>query len=348
MSRVDEQIYSYSPEPPQEIKSILGKQWRNLDWFFYPSREYGRKDLDFEAVDILSVLEPVLGDPRLIGTVTGIDSNNGCRTLCQTCFTDALSPTKGISRASWEKAWGDKNFQRLFSGSFRWGRVADAGDDKDVAERVQTVLQYCPGLNIGLLVNYRKYKEERILELIDLARRENCLCLTISLPLNRDDQPQRDFELLAIRHLSDLRFESRTSGLQVATLPNGGSIEINDLRQAGNKVAGLGRITAGQDKIDQFVGIEEYDFALRGLSGIHLNPEGLWLQTWVTRFESHTACVWTPLDERTINILSQIPLQKIAGGLNWPGGLGLASNNVRVDRDLAFRTGKPLEARVIE
>ena len=225
--------------------------------------------------------------------------------------------------------------------------MADAGDDEDVAERTQTVLSNGLDLKVNLLVNYRKYKGERVLRLINLARREKRLSLTISLPLNQDDQPQRDFELFVIKHLTDVDFEKK-SMLFVADFKGGGRLEINDLRQSDNSVAGLGRLAAGQSKVNLQSGVEEQDFAVRGLSSIHINPEGLWLQTLVTRFESHTSFIWTPLNETTIGILSRIPLANRVLANSWPGGLGLAHNGIRIDVESAFRVAKPFEPRIVE
>lgn len=340
-------------EPPPEIKDKLGEAWRGLKWFPYPSLiGYQERKGQIQEVDILEKTAWALADPRMRGVVMAIDAANGCLTQCDTCVRDTPKTSLSISRESWDEAWKTQSFIDFFDGRFRWGDCADPSDHKDVVERTTAMMNNCPKLFLEMLVNFRKYKKDRLAGLIDLLRKNERINLCISLPLHRNRKPQEDFlqferEFLTTDNVNLIGYSGRRSG----RINNMGGLEVNDLREPYNTVDWLGRIVAPR----YYAGVKEIlrddpdDFCRRGNTYIYLNPEGFFIEVSVTPFQSYTGTVYTPLNERTIGLLQKLPLAQ-KGYFNWPGGSSVNSNFALLDHLMAeaAKTGTPFSPRIIE
>lgn len=285
------------------------------------------------------------------GVVTATDSANGCLTQCDTCVRDAPKTSLVISRESWNKSWQTQAFRDFFDGRFRWGDCADPSDHKDVAARAATVLENVPLLGLEMLVNFRKFKIDRLTKLVDLLRSNERIHLCISLPLNRNRKPQEDFiqfekELLTADDVNLIEHSGRRSG-RVNSM---GGLEINDLRKPDNTVDGLGRIVALKYSQGREITMNDPDdFCRRGNTYVYLGPEGFFVEVSVTPYQSYTGTVYTPLNERTIDLLQKLPLAS-KGYLGWPGGTSVNSNFASVDYLMrkAAEKGIPFSPRIIE
>ena len=341
-------------EPPPETKERLGMAWKSLQWFSYPSLvSYQERTGLVKEVNIFEQVRWALKDNRMRGVVQSVDSANGCLTQCDTCARNSPKTSLIFSRESWDMVWQIPLFRNLFDRQLRWGDCADPSDHGDVVQRAQVVLKNYPDLhNLEMLVNFRKYKSERLIGLIDLLGQYQQINLCISLPLNKNRQPQEDFLQFSQNVLMarDIRMQEY-SGSLIGQVNKKGRLEIKDLSKPNVDVMEIGRIVDKQyyPEGKKTIDIDPEDFIRRGDASVILTSEGFFVKVAATRYQSYTALTYTPLNQETITILQKLPLSS-NGYMNWPGGTSVNNNEYRVDYLMAeaAKQGEPFQPKIIE
>lgn len=177
------------------------------------------------------------------------------------------------------------------------------------------------GFKINLKTNYRRQKEDRLRQLMILTRNTKQMVLTISLPLNRDNRIQDDFQGFK-KSNADL-FNER--------------ILIFDLKKPQwQEIENLGRVLPGA-KDANLAGIET--FQSRGKGGLLLNPEGLWFMVNTTKYEAHTPEIFTPVTAENASLIGR--------NIKWMNQtLGVDFGQAEEYRKLAEATRKKFPPRI--
>jgi len=362
-------------EPPPEVRAIIEEQGLEPDkiegWLAVPAirpplERLSRKELAKGQVDAVELLEPLLGDPRLKGTLRTMDVLNGCTHQCDTCVLGAVLPSKMFSQASLEKLFEDERFiEMLQPDSLRFGSSGDILNHPEGVEIARMVLDKTRVLDeqrmdregkhhqIKILTNYRpgKENERRLDELIGLAEQyPERFELVVSLPFNREDTINKAFVKYAQKRTQvfgehdvdeDGNFLKTPREYGDEIQDGWANVGINDVRHTQylfvegrglSEKANAGRVPAWFHltyETDHKEGI----FERRGRAKTYLNPDALWLTVYATPYESNTARVSTPLNPDNIGALSHVPFHyDFPTPPNWPGGKGRRRDIEEVDR----------------
>lgn len=285
----------YQPLLPPEVVSFMGMGVRQWEWFPYPSREYWeprRSGIPSTAAAIVESMTAAARQSGLVGTLDAVDIAIGCKSPCQTCIRDSqpLSSVM-VSETFWTIANHPAFNELLRDDSVCVGFAAEPSDNPHVIEILRTLIDATsgkPNIRINVKVNYRRQKEERLREILREAATTDRFQLTISLPLNRDNRVQDDFQ----------RFRAQNRDLF-----SQGRVQIFDLKNPKwQAIEHLGRVLPDA-KDDPMSEMEQ--FQVRGRGGLILNPEGLWFGVNVTKYEAHTPEIFTPVTARNVHHIGQ-------------------------------------------
>lgn len=339
-------------EPPPEILEVIRQQklqeryihgWLAVPAINPPCDHIRQKEMqEGGKVDALKQLEPFLGNQILDQTLRTLDVLNGCGNHCDTCLADAALPSRMFSFDSLSRLFADGRFLAMLQpDSIRIGSAGDLTDHPQGAKIAEMVLEATARINeeyrnimngthkVKVFVNYRTHHEERLDQLIDLAKKyTERLRLTISLPFNKTDVVNSKF-MDFIKQRNDLFGNRNVTGkdglLKVAEQTNITNVGIQDVRHP-RLLFKLGRIVsekvnAGRiAEYDMVDGDREKSFAERGLVKTFLNPDALWLMIYATPYESHTTRVFTPLTNDNLEAFSHTSWHfDFPKPPNWPG-----------------------------
>lgn len=320
-------------------------------------------------VDGENLLEPLLGNPILDGTLRTADVLNGCGHQCATCLADAVLPSKMFSFSSLKKLFGDSRFIKMLQpDSLRFGSSGDILDHPQGVEITQLALDATASkseermseegepFKIKIFTNYRPKLEESLDELIELAKKyEERLDLCVSLPLNKKDTVNDHFDEYAKERVGVFgKGDEEEDGSVFWDLGRGGmkNVCIQDVRHP-RLLFTTGRVMpeeALKGKVEKYDMVEndrETSFADRGLVKTYFNPEALWLMVYDTPYESHTGRSFTPITPHNLDYLSQLPYHPdFPTPPNWPGGKGQEKDWREAERlqKQARRGHKPMKA----
>jgi hypothetical protein len=184
---------------------------------------------------------------------------------------------------------------------------------------------------VKVYTTYLPKDEKRFDELLELAvKNQKRLFVTISLPLNRDDEVNKSFALFASERpdifkgeLDSRGFFNKAKGGEVK------NISIKDVRQTTDLFMS-GRVlpietSRGRVSDDNIVDADRiHDFRQRGFVKTYLNPDALWLMVYATAYESHTYRAFTPITPENIGTFSSLQWHPdFTTPPNWPGGSGI-------------------------
>lgn len=382
--------------PPEVVAVLRRNSCSTADlgrWYAIPSNASCYMSLPLAlvkqdgCVEIDTLLEDMLDDPRLIGTLRSMDLLNGCFNHCDTCLADAPYPSKIISLASLQRMFRDSRFLAMLQpDSLRFGSCGDILDHPDALEIVQLVLEATKALDakrrqmegkphtLKVYINYRPAKEPYLDELIELMERSNQrLVLVVSLPLNRGKRLNLPFlRYVAARpRYFGISHETHEDGFPViqgamkfgslpardGQLSDRPKIAVWDLSHPDWLVM-TGRVLA-HDCLRNRVHpsrclkrFRELEVEQRGFVKTYLNADGLWLMIYGTAYESHTSRIYTQLTRENIYYLSTLPYHPdFPTPPRWPGGRGerrvFSDLEVREKENEYKQAGRVMKARSI-
>ncbi|MBU0978528.1 MAG: hypothetical protein ABIJ03_01600 [Patescibacteria group bacterium] len=365
--------------PPESVQILKGRGMdengiRDLGWHAVPTLHKPHKRLSKQElatngqVDAVELLSSLLGDKRLVRTLRTMDLSNGCGMQCDTCLADAALPAKQFSYESLERLFLDNKFlEMLQPDSLRIGSSGEISNNPRALDIVKMILTATKSLDmkrmeqegkhhqIKVFTNYRHITEQFIDGLIDLAKTEPRLSVCISLPLNKIDSVNRQFDQYALSKsdifgpFADYRDEAgliRWAGR--TTLRN---VLIQDVRHTqplymGGRVLSNDQLKRIRDmELDEiYYDSTSRDYGHRGFAKTYLNPDGLWCMVHGTGFTSHTDRSFTIITPQNLDALSYLPYHyDFPTPPNWPGGK--AVNNVDPEKlrteDFTTQTQKP-------
>lgn len=297
------------------------------------------------SVDAYRMMEPLLDEPSLAGTLRTADVVNGCGHQCGVCVADAALPTRRMDGASLERLFADARFiDMLQPDSLRFGSSADiilhpeAMRILDVAmaatEPLDAAMQVSGDRHtIKVFTNYRPNAEGALDRLIEYAiANPERFRMTISLPFNGNDAVNDRFVAYAAQRAEVFDTEERRYlyGLKqtMGGSTNVDNVSVHDVRHS-TGVFTTGRFLKEQKlrgklrMIDVVNPYREPRFEHRGMVKTYLNPDALWLMVYATPYESHTLRAFTPITPENIAYLSHLPYHRdFSTPPNWPGGTG--------------------------
>lgn len=303
-------------------------------------------------VDAVKLLEPFLGNPIFFGALRIMDLLNGCGNQCDTCYIDAVAPSRMLSRVSMERLWLMPEFRAMLApDSFRYGSSGDVLNHPNGVEIVEATLRsvadfplfagYKRGelvtapYRLSVLTNYRPNIERQLERLLRLTvRYPERLHLTVSLPLNLSDEINQRFDQFVVRHPEHFGsgFKPGKDGL-VHHIGDKAreNIAIMDVRHP-YRLGVFGRVIEESllaEKVDrgEWVFAAGYGSWEKGLVKIYFNAEGLWLDVYVSTEESHTARAFILLTPDNAGFLCNLPFHyDFPTPPNWTGGRGIKND----------------------
>jgi len=372
-------------EPPPEVIRVIQEQglsqnkiegWVAVPAINPPLERISRRKIETRGrVDAVQLLESLLNEPVLEGTLRTIDVLNGCGHHCDTCLADAALPSKMFTVESLDRLFSDERFLNMLQfDSLRIGSSGDILDHPQASEIIKMMLEKTTSIDrknlskegkhhkIKIFTNYRPNLERQLDELIQMAQENpDRIRLTISLPFNRKDTVNKAFveyaqerEGLIGKHNIDDQgnFKGRISFGEKAGLKN---IGIQDVRHP-MVLFMTGRILSDEvnaGRVPEWDKVEvdrETSFEDRGFSKTYLNADALWLMVYATPYESHTGRVFTPLSPDNVKAFSHLPYHSdFPTPSNWPGGkaMSMSHQEARRLRSEMANSGKPMKNTVV-
>jgi hypothetical protein len=367
-------------EPPSETIALLKSQGlddkaiMDLGWHAVPIINKSHKRLSRQEVatqgqvDAVALLSPLLTDRKLVQTLRTMDISNGCGMQCDTCLADAALPTKQFSFESLERLFHDEKFlEMLQPDSLRIGSSGEITDHPRALDIVKMILEATKQLDavrmsqsgkhyqVKVFTNYRHLTEQFIDGLLELAKTEPRLNVCISLPLNRTDTVNRQFDQYALSKPDIfgpyVKNKDQTGLIRWGGMTTLRNVLIQDVRHTDSLYMG-GRVLSNEqlqrirdmELEDVYYDSLSRDYGHRGFAKTYLNPDGLWCMVYGTGFTSHTNRSFTQISPQYLNALSHLPYHyDFPTPPNWPGGKAAPNKEPEKLRaeDFATHSQKP-------
>jgi hypothetical protein len=307
-------------------RGLTGEQVDAMGWYAHPkigdpNVARGKKVLAEEGmVDAFALVEPMLGNRTLDGTLRQVDVLNGCAHHCDTCCVDAPFPSTMFTYDSLVRLFDDTRFIQMLQNSLRFGAVGDILNHPQGVEIVSIALESTRGTvdTVKIYTNYRRHTEDKIDALIELAgQNADRLKVIISLPLNRRDNVNFAFQ----EYVRNRPQYFDVSGLSTwedgmyfffGDGPRLDNIVVQDVRHP-RLLFRTGRVLSDAALKGR---VESHDFvdpetsgATHGQSSLvktYLNPDALWLKIYATIANSHTTSTYTVLTADKLGVLTYL------------------------------------------
>ncbi|MDC0977660.1 hypothetical protein OAR19_00215 [bacterium] len=307
---------------------ILKFDWRARPTLHEQDRRVPVANL--EKVDAFNLLQPLLGNKLLDGSLRVVDVLNGCRHHCDTCYADSIFPTKIFTLDSWVRLSSENRYIRMLQGnSYRKGSIGDVLNHPQGIEIIKVSLETTEEKHkqypLKIFTNYRKNMDSKIDSLIDMAiAYPERIILNISLPLNKNSVVNRQFVQYVMNRREIFRqdYSLDNNGLiEYISETNFPNIFVHDVsrprpyykfKEDPSPLDMTGRrlvdelIPASVDTSGSIMGNEEYLFAYRGLVKLYFNPDGLWLVVYTTAYESYTTKIFTLVTPENVSLFSNL------------------------------------------
>lgn len=335
-----------TPEVVDLLKRFSLREEDIQGWFDYPSLVtvpvgLNKQQLSENSTDFEAVLLPFLDLEAFLGSINKIDLAIGCSKACGTCLAKAALLSRMFSTASLIRGFHNQKILDMLSPfELRIGNTSDPSDQPDLLEILKVILAQTAFLderakalgkrhNILVFTNYRPSptSEATLNQLLDLAKENDRLLLTISLPLNKTDLVNDRFVTFSISRPDVFWEKEKYLGIQTYFR----NISIHNVRTL-TQIYSIGRmlpraILDAKKNLSTIADTDRYiEYQDRGCVELLVNPEALWLMVYATIHESSTVRSYLPLNLHNYRVLTLLPwvnLRTTTTPPHWPGQTGV-------------------------